>query len=64
MKSPQWINMGRDMALVDERGVQIGVLRPIDEQIASKIRMALRLNPIRSDVHVPKRINKNMGESA
>jgi len=56
--------MGLDMALVDERGVILGVLHPLDEQIAGKIRMALRLNPIRSDVHVPKRINKNMGESA
>lgn len=64
MNSPRWINMGLDMALVDERGLILGVLHPIDEQIAGKIRMALRLNPIRSDVHVPKRINKNMGESA
>lgn len=64
MNSVRWINMGLDMALVDERGVILGVLHPLDEQIAGKIARELRMNPIRSDVHVPKRINKVMGESA
>lgn len=64
MNSTRWINMGLDMALVDERGAQIGVLHPMDEQIIVKIQNELRTNPIRSDVHVPKRINKVMGESA
>lgn len=64
MKSTRWINMGYDMALVDERGVILGVLHPLDEQIAGKIAKALRMNPIKSDVRVPKRINKVMGESA
>lgn len=56
--------MGLDMALVDERGVILGVLHPIDEQIAGKIERELRMNPIRSDARVPKKINKVMGESA
>lgn len=40
MKSTYWINMGLDMALVDERGVILGILHPLDEQIGAKIKRA------------------------
>lgn len=32
--SKQWINLGRDMALVDESGRFLGRLIPLDDQIA------------------------------
>lgn len=43
MRKGQWIHLiGSDMALVNERGIITGVLRPLDEQIAMKIRKSLR----------------------
>ena len=48
-----WINMGLDMALVDERGVILGVLHPLDEQISVKIKKSFRNDSRRFEGYIP-----------
>ena len=57
MISTHWINMGHAMALVNERGVIIGVLHPLDEQISIKIKESFKNDSRRSDRYV---INKEV----
>ena len=51
MKYTQWINLGRDMALVDERGAIRGVIITLDDQIGRMIRSALYEPPKASERH-------------
>jgi hypothetical protein len=51
MRYTKWINMGRDMALVDERGAIRGVLITLDDQIGHKIRRAFYEPPRMSERH-------------
>ncbi len=40
MRYTQWVNLGRDMALVDERGRLRGLIITLDDQIGRKINKA------------------------
>lgn len=61
MRYTQWINLGRDMVLVDERGALRGVIITMDEQIGRKIRNAFYEPPSESGEDViDKRSNNSI----